>query len=54
MSKSLEVAILAGCCVLSLAVGLTVGKEAHDVGTPLFFYLLALCFFLAMFRPHSL
>jgi hypothetical protein len=54
MSKTFEVAILAGCCLLSLISGYAFGKGAQDVGTALFFYLLATCFFLAMFRPSSL
>ena len=54
MSKSVEVSILAGFCLLSLLLGWITGRGAQDVGTALFFYLLSACFFLAMFRPRSL
>jgi 4-amino-4-deoxy-L-arabinose transferase-like glycosyltransferase len=54
VSKRAEVVILAGFCLLSLMLGLVAGRGAHNMGIALFFYLLSACFFLAMFRPHSL
>ncbi len=54
MKKGVEVAVLLGCCVVSLVLGLVSGIGAHQIGTALFFYLLATFFFLAIFRPHSL
>jgi hypothetical protein len=54
MSKLIEVVILAGFCLLSLLIGLSVGRGANDIGIALFFYLMSACFFLAMFRPQSL
>jgi hypothetical protein len=54
MSKGLAATILAGFGLLSLVIGWTIGKGVHDVGIALFFYLLAMCFFLAIFRPQSL
>jgi hypothetical protein len=54
MKKGVEVAVLLGLCVVSLVFGLAMGIGAHQIGTALFFYLLAAFFFLAIFRPHSL
>jgi hypothetical protein len=54
MSKTVEVIVLAGFCLLSLVIGWASGRGAHNLGAALFFYLLSVCFFLAMFRPHSL
>ncbi len=54
MNKKVEVAILAGLCLLSLLLGWAFGQDARGVGTALFFYLLSGMFFLAMFRPRSL
>lgn len=53
MKKRTEVSILLGLCLLSLFLGLLTGGARH-VGVALFFYLLSLFFFLAIFRPHSL
>jgi hypothetical protein len=53
MEKGVEVAVLAGLCVVSLVLGLVSGIGASQVGIALFFYLLAVFFFLAIFRPHS-
>jgi hypothetical protein len=54
MKKSVEVAILIGLCLLSLILGLVMGKGAQNIGVALFFYLLAAFFFLAIFRPRIL
>ncbi len=54
MKKGVEVAVLLGLCIVSLVLGLVSGIGASQVGTALFFYLLAAFFFLAIFRPHSL
>ena len=54
MKKRVEVAALSGLCIVSLVLGLVSGLGASQVGTALFFYLLAIFFFLAIFRPHSL
>ena len=54
MKKSVEVAILMGFCLLSLILGLVMGKGAQNVGVALFFYLLSAFFFLAIFRPRTL
>jgi hypothetical protein len=54
MKKGVEVAVLSGLCVVSLALGLASGFGASEIGAALFFYLLAVFFFLAIFRPHSL
>ncbi len=53
MKKGVEIAVLLGCCVVSLVLGLASGIGAQEIGTALFFYLLAAFFFLAIFRPHS-
>jgi len=53
MKKGVEVAVLSGLCVVSLVLGLVSGLGASQVGAALFFYLLAVFFFLAIFRPHS-
>ena len=54
MNKRVEVVILAACCLLSFGLGWVMGVYSHNIGVALFFYLLALFFFLAMFRPQSL
>jgi len=54
MKKSVEVAILIGLCLLSLILGLVMGKGAQNIGVALFFYLLSAFFFLAIFRPRTL
>ena len=54
MKKGVEVAVVLGLCVVSLVLGLVSGIGANQIGTALFFYLLAAFFFLAIFRPHSL
>jgi hypothetical protein len=54
MKKGVEVVVLLGLCMVSLVLGLASGIGASQIGTALFFYLLAVFFFLAIFRPHSL
>jgi hypothetical protein len=54
MSKRVEVVILAACCFVSFGLGWAMGASSQNIGGALFFYLLALFFFLAMFRPQSL
>jgi hypothetical protein len=54
MKKKVEVAILIGLCLLSLILGLVMGKGAQNIGAALFFYLLSAFFFLAIFRPRTL
>ena len=54
MKKSVEVAILIGLCLLSLVLGLVMGKGAQNIGVALVFYLLSAFFFLAIFRPRTL
>lgn len=54
MQKRTEVIILAGLCVFSAVLGWAIGKGAHNLGVALFFYLISVFFFLAMFRPRSL
>jgi hypothetical protein len=54
MKKGVETVVLLALCVASLALGLMSGIGASQIGTALFFYLLAVFFFLAIFRPHSL
>jgi len=54
MNKGVEVVVLLGLCMVSLVLGLASGIGASQIGLALFFYLLAVFFFLAIFRPHSL
>lgn len=54
MKKGVEVAVLLGLCLVSVVLGLVSSLGASQVGTALFFFLLAAFFFLAIFRPHSL
>ena len=54
MNKGVEVSVLLGLGMVSLVLGLVSGIGASQIGTALFFYLLAIFFFLAIFRPHSL
>jgi hypothetical protein len=54
MNKSVEVAVLIGLCLFSLIVGLVMGKGAQNIGVALFFYLLSVFLFLAIFRPRTL
>ena len=54
MNKRVEVVILAACCLVSFGLGWVMGTNSQNIGGALFFYLLALFFFLAMFRPQSL
>jgi hypothetical protein len=53
MKKGLEVTILAVLCLFSVILGWVIATGARDIGTALFFYLLSVCFFLAIFRPSS-
>ena len=53
MQKGVEVAVLLGLCVVSVVLGLMSGIGANQVGAALVFFLLAIFFFLAIFRPHS-